>query len=60
MYFAHIAFEIYDNLKSFQTAMSFQAGSSLSLADFFDFFRHHKKKHAIYMLPINYLLVNEK
>jgi len=44
MYFAHIAFEIYDNLKSFQTAMSFQAGSSLSLADFFDFFRHHKKK----------------
>jgi hypothetical protein len=37
MYSTHTTFETYGDLKSFQTATSFQPGSSLSFAYYFGF-----------------------
>jgi hypothetical protein len=61
MYFTHIVFGLYNCLKSFQIATSFQPCRALSLAYFLDFFcASYKKNHATYMVQTNYLWVNDK
>jgi len=60
IYSAHIASKAYGGLKSLQTATSLQLAISISLTKILAFSTFHTKNQTIYMIDMNYWLINER